>query len=59
MTKRWSSTRSDLTKTKRLASRQRRMLEDMDDATLERIRDAARAPAEDDPDWETVDGPGW
>lgn len=32
---------------------------EIDDEQLERIRRAARAPAEDDPRWKTVDGPGW
>jgi len=33
--------------------------EEVDDETLDRIRKAANAPAEDDPNWVVVDGPGW
>ncbi len=32
---------------------------EMDDSTAKKIRDTAKAPAVDDPDWTTVDGPGW
>jgi hypothetical protein len=32
---------------------------EIDQAKLDRIREAANAPAEGDPDWVIVDGPGW
>ena len=32
---------------------------EIDDAVLARVREAAKAPEKDDPDWKVVDGPAW
>lgn len=33
--------------------------DDLSDKKIAEVREAAKAPAENDPDWKVVDGPGW